>query len=169
MLFSLGPGRRSHASQFNLIPYKEITMTKLTNMLVLFFFFFSTCALAQELSSTNNTKAIAVKATTLIGENKIKEGIQVLKEFWPIPDAEIENLINQTEMQWSMIEKRFGTSIAVDFVREEKVSDVFIRYLFVQKFENHAIRWVISFYKPKETWKVNKVIWDDQIDSLYTY
>ena len=124
--------------------------------------------LAKELSSTKQAKDLAISATDLIGQNRIREGILLLKDYWPLPGSEIENLINQTEMQWTMVEKRFGQPIAVEFVREEKVADSFVKYLFIQKFEHHAIRWVLIFYKPRDVWKVNNIEWDDQINLLFS-
>jgi hypothetical protein len=123
---------------------------------------------AQELKSIEQTKELATKATNLFGERKLREGFTVLKKYWPLPESEIENLINQTEMQWTMVDQRFGKPISVEFVREEKIASSFIKYLFIQKFENHAIRWEIIFYKPKRQWKVNNIKWDDDIKQLFT-
>lgn len=122
---------------------------------------------AKSLSSLDQTKDLVEEATDLFGQNKIKEGILVLKEYWPIPEAEITNLINQTEMQWKMVSTRFGEPIEVEFVREEKINDTLVQYIYLQKFENHAVRWLIMFYKPRDTWKVNNVTWDDQIKLLF--
>lgn len=124
---------------------------------------------AKDMKSPDDAKALATEAISLFGKKRIRQGFTMLKEYWPIPEAEIENLINQTEMQWTMIDQRFGQPISVEFVREEKIAQSFIKYLFIQKFENHAIRWEIIFYKPQSRWKVNNVKWDDQIKLLFSH
>jgi hypothetical protein len=137
-------------------------------VLVLTIIAFASFTHAKGLKNDKQTKDLATRATNLFGEEKIKEGFLLLKPHWPMPEAEIENLINQTEMQWSVVEKRFGKSISVEFIREERIAESFIKYLFMQKFENHAIRWEIIFYKPRDIWKMNMVKWDDKIHLLFS-
>lgn len=143
-------------------------MRILIHALIIAFSIFAThSTYAKSLNSLDQTKDLVEEATDLFGQNKIKEGILVLKEYWPIPEAEITNLINQTEMQWKMVSTRFGEPIDVEFVREEKINDTLVQYIYLQKFENHAVRWLIMFYKPRDIWKVNNVTWDDQIKLLF--
>ena len=154
---------------YNVNPNEEYKM-KIVKciVLILTIIAFASFTHAEGLKNDKQTKDLATKATNQFGKEKIKEGFSLLKPHWPLPEAEIENLINQTEMQWSMVEKRFGKSIAVEFVREERIAESFIKYLFIQKFENHAIRWEIIFYKPRDTWKINMVKWDDKIHLLFS-
>jgi hypothetical protein len=137
-------------------------------LLVLTILSFTSFTHAKGLINNKETKDLATKATNLFGEEKIKEGFLLLKPHWPGQETEVENLINQTEKQWSKFEKSFGKSISVEFVREERIADLFIKYLFIQKFENHAISWEIIFYKPRDTWKMNMVKWDDKIHLLFS-
>lgn len=37
----------------------------------------------------------------------------------------------------------------------------------LQKFQNHAIRWVFVLYKPQKRWMINGVFFDDQLKELF--
>jgi hypothetical protein len=37
----------------------------------------------------------------------------------------------------------------------------------IEKFENHAVRWLFMFYKPGGEWKLNAFYWDDRIGALF--
>ena len=32
---------------------------------------------------------------------------------------------------------------------------------------NHVIRWKMVYYKPKDEWKLNHMMWDDKIELLF--
>lgn len=38
---------------------------------------------------------------------------------------------------------------------------------YIGKFERHIVRWVFTFYRPKDQWMVNAITWDDDIDALF--
>jgi hypothetical protein len=94
-------------------------------------------------------------------------GYETLKPYWPLASVEIDNLANQTNTQWPMVKQRFGTSIATEFIKETKAGDSLARFVYLQKFQNHAIRWVFTFYKPKDRWIINGVSFDDRLDLLF--
>ncbi len=122
---------------------------------------------AKDLKTIKQVKSTAIEAINFFGKDKIKEGFSVLRPHWPIPKAEIDNLIYQTESQWDRVKKRFGSTISVEFVRSEKVGNSLVKYLFMHKFEIHIIRWELIFYKSTDTWKLNSLKWDDNIELLF--
>ena len=50
---------------------------------------------------------------------------------------------------------------------QEKVGKSFILYYYLHKFENHAIYWRFTFYKPNDVWKVNGITYRDDLDFLF--
>lgn len=76
---------------------------------------------------------MAEQAVGLFSEEKFVEGYDLLKPYWPLPAAEVDNMANQT----------------------------------LQKFQNHAIRWVFVLYKPQKRWMINGVFFDDQLKELF--
>jgi hypothetical protein len=99
--------------------------------------------------------------------DKISEGYSVLKPYWPLPSVEIDNLINKTTTQWPMVKQRFGESLGTEFIKEERVGKSFVRYTYLHKFNNHAIRWLFILYKPKGQWVINGVSFDDNVNELF--
>jgi len=101
------------------------------------------------------------------GQGKSTEAFALTKKHWPLPSEEIDNLAHQTESQLEMVRSRFGDVLGHEFIMEEKIGNSFLRYQYIVKFERHAVRWVLIFYKPKDEWMLNMVKWDDQIELLY--
>jgi hypothetical protein len=122
---------------------------------------------APDLSSAAEAKALADSAMQLIVSDKVNEAFDLLKTQWPLPSNEIDAIVLKTIQQRNVVEPRFGKTIGYVFIKEEKVSDLFVRYTFAEKHELHAIRWQFTFYKPKAVWKVNAVYWDDNMAELF--
>lgn len=121
-----------------------------------------------DLASLAEARAVADRAVALFRDEKFVEGYGELKPYWPLAPVEIDGLVNQTVTQWPIVRQRFGTSITTEFVQEMQVGVSFVQYVYLQKFENHAIRWLFTFYKPRERWVVNGVSFDDSIELLFT-
>ena len=123
--------------------------------------------LADGLASVSDARAVADKAAAKFGNEEFESGYEGLKPYWPLPLVEIDNLTNQTKTQWPLVQQRFGKSLGTEFVKEESAGDSFVRFTYLQKFEKHAIRWLFTFYKPKEEWLINGVTFDDQVSLLF--
>ncbi len=89
------------------------------------------------------------------------------KPYWPLPQAELDNLIKTIEKQWPVVDKRFGQAVGYELATEQNIGGSFLRYYFLHKFKNHAIYWKMTFYKPEENWVVNGVSFKDNLDILY--
>ena len=119
------------------------------------------------LTTTADARKVADRAVALFQQEKLSEGYDVLKPHWPLAPVEIDSLANQTETQWPMVKQRFGASIATEFISEKKAGASFVQYVYLQKFERHAIRWVFVFYRPKDAWIVNSFSFDDSVSLLF--
>jgi hypothetical protein len=124
-------------------------------------------ALAADFASLAEARKAADKAIALFQQEKLVAGYASLKPYWPMAGVEIDNLANQTNTQWPMVKSRFGASIGAEFVKECKGGDSLARLVYLQKFQNHAIRWVFTFYKPNDKWLINAVSFDDNIGALF--
>ena len=90
-----------------------------------------------------------------------------LKPHWPLDAAEIDALAGTAKMQWQMVATRFGQPLGYELVSTERIGGSFVRYVYLQKFDKHALRWVFSYYRPKDIWLANTFKFDDQLESLY--
>lgn len=139
-------------------------MKILTSLTLLFFI---NVSFAESLKSFDDTKNIANKMVSHFVKKEFKQGIELAKPHWPLPEVELNGLVNQIQTQWPIVDQRFGQAIGEEFVREERIGSSFVRYYYLHKFQNHSIYWNIAFYKPKDTWVVNGVQFLDSLDILY--
>jgi hypothetical protein len=84
-----------------------------------------------------------------------------------MPEAEIDNLAYQTATQLKMAAERFGKLLGSEFIQSNKIGESYVRYIYIQKFANHATRWMVVFYRPSDEWKVNVIVWDDKTHELF--
>lgn len=122
---------------------------------------------ADGLATLSDARKVTDRAVALFVQEKFADGYATLKPYWPLPAVEIDNLANQTNMQWPMVRQRFGASIASEFVKQIEGGPSFARFIYLQKFQNHAVRWVFTFYKPKDQWIINAVSFDDKLETLF--
>jgi hypothetical protein len=123
-------------------------------------------AWADDFASLAEAKRATDRAVELFASEKFAEGYGLLKAYWPLPPVEVDNLANQTNIQWPLVRQRFGATIGTEFVSQSEGGASLARFIYLQKFQNHAIRWVFTFYKPKDRWIVNGVSFDDQLHLL---
>lgn len=122
---------------------------------------------ASGFSTAEETRKFSDQTIELFVQGKFNEALNQAKPFWPIPAVEVDGLANQIAQQWPVIDRRFGASLASEFVRTEKIANSFVRHYYLHKFENHAIYWQIDFYKPKDSWKINMIVFLDSLDVLF--
>jgi hypothetical protein len=89
-----------------------------------------------------------------------------LEPYFPLEAAEIAGVKLQAVQQRNLMKPRFGRSLEWTFVREEALGDFLVRYTYVEKFERHAVRWMLTIYRPGGAgWLVNSVFFDDDIQA----
>lgn len=133
----------------------------------LVFILFINVSFAEPLKSFADTKILADKMVSNFVKKEFKQGIELAKPHWPLPEVELNGLVNQIQTQWPIVDQRFGQAIGKEFVKEERIGASFVRYYYLHKFQNHSIYWNIAFYKPKDVWIVNGVQFLDTLDILY--
>lgn len=121
----------------------------------------------KKIEYVDNPKDITEQIMYHFVKSNYKEGLEIAKKYWVLPDREIDNLGRQIDRQADLIYKRFGKSLSHEFIKTQKVGRSFIRYYFLQKFENHAIYWEFTFYRPKAMWQINEIEFKDDFDMLF--
>lgn len=128
----------------------------------------STCVLA---AGGLKSEADALALSNRMMETAMKQTpdavFSQLKPYWPLDAAEIDGMASSAKMQWQLVETRFGKPLGYELVMTERIGNSFIRYVYLQKFDNHALRWVFAYYRPKDVWLANAFKFDDQIEYLY--
>ena len=122
---------------------------------------------AGALKEISETKSLSNKIMQHFVKEEFTKGLNIAKTYWPLPPVEIDGLANQINTQWSVVRNRFGNPTGMEFIKEERIGKSFVRFYYLHKFENHAIYWRFTFYKPKKEWKINGITFKDDLDSLF--
>ena len=122
---------------------------------------------ADTLKKPQETKTLSNRIMQHFLKEEFVKGLDLAKEHWPLPPVEIDGLANKIKTQWAIVQQRFGKPTGMELVKEEKISNSFIRYYYLHKFEKHAIYWEFVFYKPKNKWVINGIVFKDDLNLLF--
>ena len=133
-----------------------------------FFCFFSSVALPDSISSSEETFSLSKKIMNQFAEEKFQLGIDMAKPYWPIEKIEADSLVNKIERQWPSILQGYGSFVGIEFLRSEYKGVFYERYFFLHKFKKGSIHWSFTFYKPEKEWILVALAYDDS-DILWTH
>lgn len=60
----------------------------------------------------------------------------------------------------------YGKAIGFEKIQEVDFAASLKRFTYLQKFEQYPVIWEIYWYKPKDTWVVNQIVFNDQPGAL---
>jgi hypothetical protein len=124
-------------------------------------------ASAQAVATPGELRKLTDQLMERVGKGDLAGGFKMMKSRTVIPAAEFDSMVGQAELQMPVINQRFGKSIGHEFLREDKVGDSLIRYTYLHRLENHAMRWTFYSYRGKNGWTINAFRFDDQIQGLF--
>ncbi len=130
----------------------------------------ATTAVASEvmpLQTEGDAASFAEAAMERIVAGEYEAAFEALKSYWPMPEAEIDELATATASQRGNLVTRFGDSLGYELVRSETVGKVLLQLTYIEKTERHALRWIFLFYRPRDSWILNRVRWDDNTPALF--
>ena len=119
------------------------------------------------LESEKECKALTQEVMNFIIRERYEDAFTILSEHWPFSQEKINDLTKQARTQMEKATELYGALIESEFIGKEKVGDSIMLHVYLLKFERHAIRWRILFYKPKQSWLVNNVDWSDSIREVF--
>lgn len=121
--------------------------------------------------STNNCYAQEpIKSASdffkMVKAGKVAEAYDQIFKGSQIPTQKpqaVEMLKTQTASGLPM----YGKILGFEKMREEEIGTSIIRLVYILKSELHPTVWEFYFYKPKETWFLTNVIFNDQFQLLH--
>lgn len=119
------------------------------------------------LNSKTDTHALTEAVMQLVAADKISDAMDKLKAYWRLPPSEIDTLVLKTISLRNTIGDRYGRTLGYAFVRENDVGDYLVRYTYVERRENHPLRWTFIFYRAADKWWVDSMSWDDKVSELF--
>ena len=136
-------------------------------LLILFVALLPGIVKAETLPTLAAAKEVTNKAMTMIAGNDLEGGLKLLKPYLVIPPAEFDVMLGQATMQLPAMGQRFGNSVGKEFIREDKVGESLVRFIFIQKFEKTVTRWLFFYYKSPSGWVLNTFTYDDSFQLLF--
>lgn len=120
----------------------------------------------EPLSTVEQTRQLCRITAEQIADGSYEEAFAALGLHWPLPKADLDRLAEQTRSMIAVVGERFGAPIGAEFVRTIEAGQSLVGHVFLMKHEKHALKLSCVFYRPREAWLVNAVLWDDKPRSL---
>jgi len=118
-------------------------------------------------AGVREARALADAAMERVAARDLGGAFGLLARRWPLSEAEIRGLVAQSQRQRATLEQRFGEPLGVAYLGHDVVDDTFVRFTYLEKFAHHALVWELYFYRPRDVWLVNGVVWNDEIQRLF--
>ena len=118
-------------------------------------------AVAKETSPEfNQPRRLANEAMTKIKENDIHGAFASLAEVALFNAPQIDAAADQVLKTRDGLNQVWGKPIGeVEFVRIESIGKSFVRFVYLEKYQRHAMVWKLTFYQAGD-WKLQDVNWD---------
>ena len=124
-------------------------------------------AQTQTIASESECRVLADRAVAMMAQDKFPEAIKLMSPFTTLPQERLVKLGQQFTGQRQKLLPVLGKRVAVEFIRQEKVGDSMLRYLYLEKFENNALVVWFTFYRPESGWKLIDLGWFDKPQNLF--
>ena len=120
-----------------------------------------------DLQSREAAKKVCEVFLQSLAKNDTKRAFNSIKPYISIPDKEFNEVIEEVVRQRDTLVKRFGNSQSYEFLQEQTLKDILLKYTYIEKYQIHVIRWSFIFYKPQDKWTLNSFYWDENIKELF--
>lgn len=114
-------------------------------------------------------KALLDAFMAKVAQNDVNGAFALLdsKATWPQGKEDVQNIARLTVEELDKRKARYGEPIGVEFIQQNMVGESLTEFVYLEKFERHAIRWMFVFYKPETEWVFNNLTWDDKVRLLF--
>jgi hypothetical protein len=89
-----------------------------------------------------------------------------LEAHWAFSEDEMTELLREVERTRAVVADRYGDALDHRLVREDTVDEVLARFVYLERFELHGLRWRFTFYRGSQGWSLNDVYFDDEIEAV---
>jgi len=136
----------------------------MSRILLLIALLIPTTLYARNFNSEAEIREFTDKVMNQVASGDLKGGFNLISDAYTVvPKAELEALTGQAMLQVPAMESRFGKSIGYEFLSESRAGKSVIKFVYLQKFEKHAIVWQFIFYNPKGQWIMNSFKYSDSV------
>lgn len=112
--------------------------------------------------------AIARDAMKELEKGQIDAMFAVFKTHCPIDHADLDRLQAMLKQQRQFVGPTLGEPMGeIDFVSQDCLGSSFVRFIYLEKWDNSALVWKLTFYRGRDGWKVNQITWTDKPLDLF--
>lgn len=129
----------------------------------------TTPSMADTLASTADARHFTDQIMNKVGRGDTETALQQLEPYLVISSEELESVIAQMKVQQPTMLQRFGRSIGSEFIQEDKVGANLYRLIYMQRFEQHAMRWSFIYYRGSNGWVLDTFKTKDEIGEFFNH
>jgi hypothetical protein len=101
-------------------------------------------------------------------DNLVYSNFDILKPYWNLSDDDLKKLAEKSHRQLESVSKNFGASLQQsELISTKTAGSSLVQHTYMVKFDSTAIRYVCVFYKPKDTWYVHSINWDNLVSLFF--
>jgi len=119
------------------------------------------------LKSIEDARKLSKETTELFKDYKFGELFLKVKDYWPLPENEIDDLKEKTIKYMNMLKDRYGDPIGMTKIKEQKIAELAVREVYFVQYQNTAIRVIFTYYKNDKGWILNAFKWDDSFSQEF--
>ncbi len=124
-------------------------------------------AQTQTIASESECRVLADRAVAMMAQDNFPEVITAIGPYTTLPQERLIKMGQQFVNQRQTLLPVLGKRVAMEFIRQEKIGDSMLRYLYLEKFENNALVIWFTFYRPESGWKMIDLGWFDKPQTLF--
>lgn len=131
------------------------------------FLAFAASAFADGFKTEPECRLFADNIVDELVQEHFQAAFDLAKKYWPVSQVRVNKLANEVKRKWPNDDQHPGKSIGKEFIGMQRISESFLRYRYLHKFENNAIYWQIDYYKARDLWRMHNIVFHENLDPLY--
>lgn len=120
----------------------------------------------ESFASKAQAKQVFDAAMQKVAAGDMDGAFALVEPYIPMEAKELESMKAQFMKQREIVHARYGNPLDIEFYGEQSLKEIFVRYTYIEKFERHALRWLITIYKPADAWVIDAFLFDDAVAAL---
>jgi len=115
-------------------------------------------------NNLDEVKAFTEKSVKLIADENYEKAFDSMSKYWDISKDDLKVFAENTAHSLAPVKLKFGSTIGYSKIKDDKISDFFIRETYIVRYNMYAIRYLFTYYKNNDGWVLFRFTWDDKID-----
>jgi hypothetical protein len=136
-------------------------------LIFLFIVFSNANAVGSELKSVEDVEELVADVISLVGKGDPSGAMALFKPHLVIPQSEFSVALEKLALQQPMLDQRFGETIGAEKIGDEEYGKSFLKITFLQRFDRHAMRWRLWFYRSSDRWVLSTFQTDDLVQNWF--